>query len=153
MTVGIPGTGLGCVLYVLLCGWMAAREGWLMLRGRGSRPRMRIAMKHAAMAAAMVAALWVSVRVMGIGLRWVGDPAPAWRVGGDWTGQGGGLVSLTAMGIATGILAGVVMALRLLRLVVPRPPRPALPTTTAEEQQLCDANERKIAWTPTSRAS
>ena len=123
MTVGIPGTGLGSVLYILLCGWMAARESWLMLRGRGSGPRMLAAMKHAAMAGAMVGALWASCQVMGIGLQWLGDPAPIWRLSGGWTALGGGLVSLVCLGIATGILAVLVVSLRMLRLVVPRPSR------------------------------
>ena len=114
MTVGIPGTGLGGVLYILLCGWMAARESWLMLRGRGSKLRMRVAMKHAAMGGAMVCALWASVQAMGLGLRWLGDPAPAWRLGGGWTVLGGGLISLAGMGVATGILAALVVSLRLL---------------------------------------
>jgi len=79
MTVGIPGTGLGGVLYILLCGWMAVREIWLVLA------------------------------------------------------LGGGLMSLVGMGVATGILAALVVSLRLLRLVVPRPSRPVLPLTTAGE--------------------
>ena len=133
MTVGIPGTGLGGVLYILLCGWMAARESWLMLRGRSSRRRMLIVMKHASMAGAMVSALWASAQVMGIGLRWLSDPAPAWRFSGGWTALGGGLMSLVGMGVATGILAALVVSLRLLRLVVPRPSRPVLLLTTAGE--------------------
>ena len=133
MTVGIPGTGLGGVLYVLLCGWMALRESWLMLRGRGNRLRMRVAMKHAAMAGAMVAALGASVQVMGIGLRWLGDPAPVRGPGGDWTALGGGLMSLVGMGVATGILAALVVSLRLLRLVIPKPSRPVFPLPTGGE--------------------
>ena len=152
MTVGIPGTGLGGVLYILLCGWMALRESWLMLRGRGSRLRMRIAMKHAAIGGAMVTALWASVQVMSIGLRWLGDPAPTWRPGGSWMAAGGGLMSLVGMGIATGILAALVVSLRLLRRVVPKPPRPVLLLTTAEEKQPCDASRQKIFPKPPSRS-
>ena len=48
---------------------------------------------------------------------------------------GGGLMSLVGMGVATGILAALVVSLRLLRLVVPKPSRPVLVLPTAGEQR------------------
>ncbi|MDN4174133.1 hypothetical protein QWY28_14315 [Nocardioides sp. SOB77] len=57
MTAGLPGTGLGGLLYVLLALLMPVRELYLTARGRSSRERWAVVGQQALMALAIIAAL------------------------------------------------------------------------------------------------
>ena len=58
MAVGVPGTGIGGLFYVLLAAMMPVREFWLTLRGRSSLKRWKIVMTQWMICATIVAALW-----------------------------------------------------------------------------------------------
>ncbi|MDN4161685.1 hypothetical protein [Nocardioides abyssi] len=57
MTAGLPGTGLGGLLYVLLALLMPLRELYLTARGRSSRERWRVVGRQASIALAVVVVL------------------------------------------------------------------------------------------------
>jgi hypothetical protein len=57
MTAGLPGTGLGGLLYVVLALLMPLRELYLTARSRSSRERWALVARQAAMALAIVVVL------------------------------------------------------------------------------------------------
>jgi len=57
--IGLPGTGLGGIFYVLLVIWMAVRETWLLMRAASHYSRWLKIAKLGSLAAAIVAALWL----------------------------------------------------------------------------------------------
>ena len=57
--IGLPGTGLGGIFYVLLVAWMAIREAWLSLRAASHSSRWKKIASLTSLAAAILAALWV----------------------------------------------------------------------------------------------
>ncbi len=65
MTAGVPGLSLGGMYYILLCGWMVARNGVCHLRGQppcaADATRIR---RHARLAFGMLLALWGTLRLM-----------------------------------------------------------------------------------------
>ena len=65
MNVGLPGTGVGGVFYVLLVTWLPARELWLTLRGRSGPERWRRVATQTALAAGIVGALWGEAWLLG----------------------------------------------------------------------------------------
>jgi len=100
MTAGLPGTGLGGLLYVLLALLMPVRELYLTARGRSSRERWSVVGRQALMALAVVAVL-------------VGTAAVAARLLGTtgYHADGGDL--LTSATIGASVLAVLALALRL----------------------------------------
>jgi hypothetical protein len=84
VNVGLPGTGVGGIFYVLLVAWLPARELWLTLRGRSSPGRWRRVATQAALAAGIVGALWGEARLLASlpDLLHAVDPLPA--AGGPW---------------------------------------------------------------------
>ena len=110
MNAGLPGTGIGGLLYLVLALLMPLRELYLTARGRGSRERWRLALRQAAMAAAILgmlaAAGWAVARVGG-------------TPGGSPLGGTGVLVAPAVA--AAGVLVVVVLALRLWALVAGEP--------------------------------
>lgn len=57
MKVGLPGVGIGGVFYILLVAWMPVREVWLTLQGRSSLRRWRLVGLQSALAVTIVLAL------------------------------------------------------------------------------------------------
>lgn len=57
--VGLPGTGLGGVFYILLVLWMGVRECWLLLRTASHLSRWRKIASLGSLAASILAALWL----------------------------------------------------------------------------------------------
>jgi hypothetical protein len=57
--VGLPGTGLGGIFYVLLVVWMVVRESWLLVRASSHRWRWRKIGQLGSLSCAILAALWL----------------------------------------------------------------------------------------------
>ena len=120
MTAGVPGLGLGGLLYMLLGGWMLLREGGRILLGRGGGARLRTALKHAALAGGMVLALWASLQALRFVVRHlVADtPLPNSCLPRGWAA---GLPLTLGCGLC--LLGGLLLTLHLLRRALPLPDR------------------------------
>lgn len=57
--VGLPGSGLGGVFYILLVFWMVVRECWLLVRSASHPSRWRKIASLGLLATAIVSALWL----------------------------------------------------------------------------------------------
>ncbi|MEV7431390.1 MULTISPECIES: hypothetical protein [unclassified Nocardioides] len=76
MTAGLPGTGLGGLLYVVLALLMPLRELYLTARGRSSRERWAVVGRQALMALVIVAVLAGTAVATSRLLRTGGQAAP-----------------------------------------------------------------------------
>ncbi|GGO75343.1 hypothetical protein [Nocardioides deserti] len=96
MTAGLPGTGLGGLLYVLLALFMPLRELYLTARGRSSRERWAVVGRQASLALGVVAALLTTAVVVGRAV--------------DARGPAGGAAGTLLAGAAVGLCVLVVLA-------------------------------------------
>jgi hypothetical protein len=71
--VGLPGTGLGGLFYILLAVWMPLSEAYRTVRGRSSLARWRRVARQFALACGIVAAL-VATAAIYLGLADVPSP-------------------------------------------------------------------------------
>jgi hypothetical protein len=124
MTVGLPGTGIGGLYYVLLALWMPFQELGRTLVGRGSRARWRLVAGQASISLAMLTAL--------SGEAWLLERVLFWIILHTRTGSYSHVVSLmasrwmvpvAATWITFGILGSVILMIHALRICVPRTPR------------------------------
>lgn len=60
MTVGLPGTGIGGLFYLLTAFLMPVRELWLTLRGRSSVKRWRVVVLQVVLAGGIIGGLWAT---------------------------------------------------------------------------------------------
>jgi hypothetical protein len=71
MTVGIPGTGIGGIFYLMLTMFMPLRELWLMVKGRSGMKRWVTVVSMFSLSACIVAALWGEAWLLTKVLRWL----------------------------------------------------------------------------------
>lgn len=113
MTAGLPGTGLGGLLYLVLALLMPLREVHLTLTGRSSRERWTVVGRQAALALAIVGVLVVTAlavsRLLGTNGYVVGAGRP---------------LLLSAL-VGGSVLAVLAVALRVWALLDRRRPRTA----------------------------
>ena len=115
MTVGLPGTGIGGLFYLLLVLVMPLRETFRILRGRGDVRRWRTIGGALALAAGILAALWleawVLVEILGLRQNSLGASAGA---SAERIARAASFATLASLGL-------VLLALAFLRLLVRRP--------------------------------
>ncbi len=122
MTVGIPGTGIGGILYIMLCGWMMVCEGGRLVRGRSTRLMRRLVLRHFAIAIGMLVSLLASIELLAY-LAWrVWVIAPLHGSPTSSSGQWMGPVSITAIGAALIVIFGIAAMMNILRIVVAKSP-------------------------------
>lgn len=117
MNVGLPGTGLAGLFYLITALGMPLLELARLAAGRRPR-RLRLAAVQAGLALGVIGGLW--------GTAWtLGEILPEWirsllrsagKTTSDWLGVAPTLVTF-------GTLAGVLLATELLRLILARTPR------------------------------
>lgn len=134
MSVGLPGTGVGGLFYLLSGLFMPFREAYRAMRGRSSRNSRRLVMRLVAITLGVLGGIWVTGWFLGLVLSQVppvaallqGVRVPAARVSN--------VLRIASFFIAFGTLAGVLGAVELARVVrawsrghteqrVPDPPR------------------------------
>lgn len=117
MAAGLPGTGIGGMFFVLSAYFMLVVEIHRTLRGRSSLARWRIVLRNVAIASAMVAAvtaaIWLAHRAL--------YPAPPASAGGKGaSGTARDLLPFSPVLVTTAVLAAVLAAAYVLRLVAGR---------------------------------
>jgi cytochrome c-type biogenesis protein CcmH/NrfG len=118
MTVGMPGTGIGGMFYMLSALCMPLRELSRRARGAGAPSRWRLALRQAAIAAGSLAGIGVTGWLLGILI----SASPA-AVATHWGSRAAGapnVVRTAALVISVGTLVGVLLGVELLRLLVRR---------------------------------
>ncbi len=118
MTVGLPGTGIGGLFYLLLVLFMPLRETFRVLRGRGDLRRWRTIGGKLALAGGILAALWlegwVLFEVFGLRQDSLAASAGASAEQAALAARAASFATLASLGL-------VLVALAVLRLLVGRP--------------------------------
>lgn len=125
MIVGLPGTGIGGLFYLLLVALMPLHEIVLTLRGRSSWRRWRFVLRHLALAAGIVGSLYGAWWALQVFFTFLG--AHHW-LGLDVADmiQGAILVSartasLAALAVLLAVVGGSAVLARLMRRAPPAP--------------------------------
>lgn len=125
MTAGIPGVGIGGIFYLASALLMPMRSLASVLRGKPEDARWSLALRQAAIAGGILAALWAT----GLALGWIitsfiphGSTMVAGAAGGNEVRS---VVKTGALILSLGTLAIVLAFVQLLRLVLPPRPTPA----------------------------
>lgn len=115
MGIGLPGTGIGGLFYILLVLQMPLREFWMTVTGRGCLDRWRDVGRHFGLASLIVTALWFESSI----LIWVLSTAKT-EVAGNWAEN---KIASAATTVPPGIgwapvvvLAGIIALVHILRL-------------------------------------
>ena len=113
MNVGLPGTGIGGLFYIVTALLMPLFELIQLLRGRSNAARWRCVAAQTGMATAIVAALWATAWVLSRFL-------PAWILAKLHLAarQVNGLFGVTPTLLTLATLGGVILAVELLSLTL-----------------------------------
>lgn len=148
MTVGLPGTRIGGLFYLLLVLFMPLRETFRVLRGRGDLRRWRTIGGNLALAGGILAALWlegwVLFEVFGL---WQDSLAAAFGASAEQAARAARAASFATLAS----LGLVLVALAVLRLLVRRPLPGALRCAAGRSTNTGAASWHEI--TSTSRGS
>lgn len=101
MTAGMPGAGLGGLLYIILALLMPVRELYLTVRGRSSAQRWRLVLQQLAIAVGIVASVLATALLV----------TRVLHAGSPYGVRGGGVL-LAPVALAAGLLVVVVVTLR-----------------------------------------
>jgi hypothetical protein len=72
MNVGLPGTGIGSLFYILLVLAMPLRELWVRMAGRGVAKPWAFIARQCAMAVGMLCVFWFETRLIASGIQGFG---------------------------------------------------------------------------------
>ncbi len=118
MTVGVPGTGIGGMFYLLSALAMPLRQAYRWVRRRPSSAGWRIVAAQTAMAGAILAAIWVTGWLVGIVITASSRLlAPPHVLAGAHPGN---VLRTAALVLSAATLAAVLLGVELLRLWVHR---------------------------------
>jgi tetratricopeptide repeat protein len=120
MTVGLPGTGIGGMFYLLSALAMPVREAYRQARGVTARCGWRVVLGQTAIAGGILAGMWVTSWLLGLAPRATDAP-----VSQGAPHQGHALFGL-ALALCVGTLAAVLTGVELLRLWIRRGAIPSL---------------------------
>ncbi|HUH12226.1 MAG TPA: hypothetical protein VMK65_03920 [Longimicrobiales bacterium] len=122
MSIGLPGTGVGGLFYIMGALWMPVQEGWRAVRRRPGPRQWRAALLQGGMALSIVAGIWLAGWLLGLVLLpGIGEgPGPAAGAAAERTRN---VLQAVAVVGTIGILTAVLAAVQLLRLVARRRPR------------------------------
>ncbi|HYK82289.1 MAG TPA: tetratricopeptide repeat protein [Gemmatimonadales bacterium] len=113
MTVGLPGTGIGGLFYLLSAAAMPLGEAYRRLRGRAARGGWRVVLGQTAIATGILAGMWATGWLLGAGLRAAHPFVPHIA-----RAPSGNVLRTTMLVLSFGTLAVVLVAVELLRLWV-----------------------------------
>jgi cytochrome c-type biogenesis protein CcmH/NrfG len=119
MNVGLPGTGIGGVFYLLSALLMPVREGWRIVHGDRDSARLRRVLVQWTLAAGVVSAIWVT----GVALGWLLRFGTTHAAGGGAAGAAAArdvpeVLRAVALLITVATLGSVLSAVQVARLIV-----------------------------------
>jgi len=118
MTVGVPGTGIGGMFYLVSALAMPLRQAYRSLRRRPSSGKWRVVAGQTAMALAILAAIWVTGWLLGIAITAsAAIVRPPHLLAGAHPGS---VLRTAALVLSAATLAAVLLGVELLRLWVDR---------------------------------
>ncbi len=118
MTVGVPGTGIGGMFYLVSALVMPLRQAYRSLRRRPSSGKWRVIAGQTAMAGAILAAIWVTGWLLGIAITAsAAIVRPPHLLAGAHPGT---VLRTAALVLSVATLAAVLLGVELLRLWVHR---------------------------------
>lgn len=125
MTAGLPGVGIGGMFYLATALLMPFRSLWSVLAGRPADARWGLALRQAAIAAGILGAVWATGWAIGWLIAAFAAPVAAGNGAGEPTAAPvrNAVRTATLLG-SMGTLALVLMAVQLLRMVLPHRPTP-----------------------------
>jgi hypothetical protein len=132
MSVGLPGSGIGGVFYLLSAMWMPAHSAQRAMRGKHTRHRLML--RQTVMAVLIIGALWGTGYVIDIMLT-AGSASASLRaaVGKDGGSSLPSIFRAASFAMTFGTLAFVLLTVQLLRFVVPRRPAAIAPPDVDNE--------------------
>lgn len=89
MNVGLPGTGIGAIFYIMLVLAMPLRELWVRWAAPGRRRPWRFIAGQVGMAVGMLSVFWVEMQLISSGLHRVAAPHGAMATGNGGHGRVG----------------------------------------------------------------
>ena len=116
VTAGLPGTGLGGLLYILLVALMPFRELWMVLTGRSTWTRWKAVGLMVAMGGAIAFSLAGEWWVLAHGFGWVNRHTSANSAVHDSSVVGAAAVTPSLAYLSFLILGALIVALHALRL-------------------------------------
>jgi hypothetical protein len=111
MTAGLPGTGIGCMFYLISALCMPFIEMYLTCRGRSSRQRWKLVAKQLGFALGIAGGFWVT----GWCLSRILPAQHALSLQGS--GEALNVVAMTSFLIPGGVLASVLIGIEIVSLV------------------------------------
>lgn len=111
MSAGLPGLGLGGLFFILSALFAPLLELWRTLRGRSSIAAWRLVARQLGQATAMVAAIYVSLRLvyLAISLGGLGHAPPV---------ANGSVLPLATVGVTAALMVSVLCAAKLAELTM-----------------------------------
>jgi hypothetical protein len=132
MSVGLPGSGIGGVFYLLSAMWMPMHSAQRSVRGK--QPQWRVMARQTLLATLIIGALWGTGFVIDLVL--TGTTASGSLRAAVGKGDDNNLPAIfraVSFALTFGTLAFVLAAVQVLRLVVPRARAAMAPTNIDDE--------------------
>jgi hypothetical protein len=132
MSVGLPGSGIGGVFYLLSAVWMPVHSAQRSVRGK--QPQWRVMARQTLLATLIIGALWGTGFVIDLVL--TGAPVSGSLRAAVGKGDESNLPTIfraASFGLTFGTLAVVLATVQVLRFVVPRPKAAVAPPNIDDE--------------------
>ena len=115
MIVGLPGTGIGGLFYLLSALWMPVREAWRAATGRRGVARWRAIAKLSGLSASIFGSLWLTAVALDMLF-----PSPPPQAGGAGRESVSSSIGVTATYVTLATLAVVLVTVEIAAAVVNR---------------------------------
>jgi hypothetical protein len=123
MSVGLPGSGIGGVFYLLSALWMPIQSAQRSVLGEA--PKARQALRQTTLAVMIISMLWLT----GVAIEWLiagSQPGSSLRAAAMASGDGvPRILRAASFALTFGTLALVLLFVQVLRFIVPARPTPA----------------------------
>lgn len=135
MSVGLPGTGVGGLFYLVSALCMPFREAYRAATGQSTRRSRGVVLRQSLIALGVLGGIWLAGWLIGLVLSQVPQVAAAINAVPGLTGRSGNILKTATFFLAFATLAAVLGAVEILGWVRRwRSPRSAQPTPTGDRQ-------------------
>ncbi len=135
MSVGLPGTGIGGLFYLVSALLMPVREAYLAAAGRSSRRSRRVVLRLSLLAGGVLGGIWLAGWLIGLVLTHVPAVAAAVNAVPGLTGRSGNILKVATFGLAFATLAAVLGIVEILGAVMRRRGPRTLPVAASDDRR------------------